>query len=80
MEKRWLKLKEAAAYSAIGRQRLVKLAEAGAVRGFRDTDTKIGEWIFDLLSLDAYRESQVGEDYTNFAVDLLRKAGIKCKL
>jgi hypothetical protein len=77
MEKRWMKLKEAAAYSAIGKQRLVKLAEARDVRGFKDSDT--GYWIFDKLSLDNYRESQFEEDYKDFAVDLLRKAGIKCK-
>jgi len=55
---RWLKLKDAATYSAIGVNRLVALAEEGTVRGFKDPDSGRGDWIFDRDSLDAYRESQ----------------------
>lgn len=58
MEPRWLKLNTAAAYTAIGKKRLVAMAEAGAVRGFKDPDSQRGDWIFDRLSLDAYREGQ----------------------
>jgi hypothetical protein len=57
--KRWLSLKEAVHYSKIGRDRLKDLARRGVVRGVPDPDNRRGDWIFDLLSLDSYRESQV---------------------
>ena len=55
---RWLRLKEAARYSAIGRKRLVALALDGRIKGFQDPDSNRGDWIFDRLSIDAYREAQ----------------------
>jgi len=55
---RWLKLKEAAEYSSIGKQRLIAYAKEGHIKGFKDPDSKRGDWIFDRLSLDQYRESQ----------------------
>jgi hypothetical protein len=55
---RWLKLKEAARYSAIGKDRLKQLAQAGEIVGFSDPDTKRGDWIFDRQSLDRYRLNQ----------------------
>lgn len=55
---RWLRLRQAALYSAIGEKRLVDLARSGSVRGFQDPDSKRGDWVFDRLSLDAYREAQ----------------------
>ena len=57
---RWLKLNTAARYSAIGKHRLIELSRSGAIRGFKDPDTLRGDWIFDRLSLDAYRERQLG--------------------
>ena len=51
-------LKEACLYAHIGRSRLVTLAQEGKVKGFQDPDSKRGDWIFDRISLDAYRESQ----------------------
>jgi hypothetical protein len=36
LEPRWLALKEAAHYSAIGEARLISMAKAGAVKGFQD--------------------------------------------
>ena len=74
---RWMPLKMAALYSAIGKKRLVCLAEKKIIRAGRDTDTKTGEWIFDKNSLDSYRESQMEDSYQNFAVEMLKKAGIK---
>lgn len=55
---RWMPLKEACLYAYIGKSRLVTLAQEGRVKGFQDPDNKRGDWIFDRLSLDAYRETQ----------------------
>jgi len=57
-DKRWLTLREAANYSAIGESRLIRLAKAGEVKGFQDQGDGRRGWIFDRLSLDAYREAQ----------------------
>lgn len=56
--KRWFTLKEAAVYSAIGKQRLIAMAKEKKIKGFQDMDSKRQDWIFDRLSLDAYREGQ----------------------
>jgi len=56
--KRWLTLKEAASYSAIGKQRLIAMAKDRKIKGFQDVDSRRQDWIFDRLSLDAYREGQ----------------------
>lgn len=61
---RWIKLKEAAEYSAIGRHRLKELAAIKAILGFQDPDSKRGDWIFDRNSLDEYRVRQYGDDST----------------
>jgi hypothetical protein len=58
IEPRWLTLREAAHYSAIGEARLVSMAKAGGVKGFQDQCDGRRGWIFDRLSLDDYRESQ----------------------
>ncbi|MGO9139164.1 MAG: hypothetical protein ACLP9S_13875 [Syntrophales bacterium] len=58
IQPRWLSLKEAAVYSHIGKSHLVELAADGRVKGFQDPDSKRSDWIFDRISLDAYRESQ----------------------
>jgi len=55
---RWLSLKEAAFYAHIGKSRLVQLAIEGRIRGFQDPDSKRNDWIFDRISLDAYRVGQ----------------------
>ncbi len=57
---RWLKLKEATRYSAIGKNRLKQLAQAGDIVGFSDPDSGRGDWVFDRYSLDQYRMNQVG--------------------
>jgi len=56
---RWLSLKEACTYAHIGRKRLKRIALEGHVKGCPDPDSKRGDWIFDRLSLDAYREGQM---------------------
>ena len=58
IEPRWLKLKEAALYSALGKHRLLDLAKEGLIKGFQDPDSKRGDWIFDRHSLDEYRLTQ----------------------
>ena len=63
---RWLKIKEAVRYSAIGKDRLKQLAADGIIIGFNDPDSGRGDWIFDRHSLDHYREDQAG--------NLMRKA------
>jgi hypothetical protein len=55
---RWLKLRDAAAYSGIGKHRLINLAELGEIRGFQDPDSGRHDWVFDRLSIDQYRENQ----------------------
>ena len=60
---RWLKLKAAAAYSAIGKTRLKQLAKSGAVVGFPDPESKRRDWIFDKNSLDEYRIGQSGAGF-----------------
>jgi hypothetical protein len=74
---RWLKLKVAAEYSAIGQKRLIELAEMGHVRGFKDPDSGRSDWIFDRFSLDTYRESQAMQtgNLSNKALEILRSLG-----
>jgi hypothetical protein len=55
---RWLKLKPAARYSAIGTQKLKRLADDGVITGFPDPDSGRGDWIFDRRSIDSYRAEQ----------------------
>ena len=60
---RWMKLREAAWYSKIGKQRLIQLAQDGHIKGFQDPDSGRGDWVFCRLSLDEYRENQAGNDH-----------------
>jgi hypothetical protein len=53
---RWLKLKEASAYSSIDKTRLKKLAKDRIIKGYQDSDSKRGDWIFDKHSIDEYRK------------------------
>ena len=57
MHPRWMKLKDATRYSAIGKTRLIGYAKSGAVDGFQDPDDR-NAWVFDRLSIDSFRESQ----------------------
>jgi len=56
---RWLRLKEATQYGKIGKARLIELARSGEIKGAQDPDNKRKDWIFDRLSIDAYREAQM---------------------
>lgn len=58
---RWIKLKEATKYGAIGKGRLIELARSGVIKGAPDPDSKRRDWIFDRLSIDSYREGQMPE-------------------
>lgn len=70
---RWIKLKEATRYSAIGKARLIQLAVSGVVRGAQDPDSKRGDWIFDRLSIDDYREAQMsGVTAKEKALEIMR--------
>lgn len=60
---RWMKLKEAAWYSKIGKQKLIQLALDGEIKGFQDPDSKRGDWVFCRYSIDEYRENQAGKLY-----------------
>jgi hypothetical protein len=60
---RWIKLRAAAAYSAIGRSRLKQLARSGEIVGFPDPESGRRDWIFDKNSLDAYRLNQSGAGF-----------------
>ena len=60
---RWMKLKEAALYSKIGKQRLIRLAFNGDIKGFQDPGNKRGDWIFCRHSIDKYWENQSGKLY-----------------
>lgn len=68
-----MKLKMAAFYSGVGKERLKGLARDGHITGFQDPDSKRGDWIFDKRSLDTYRENQAGEPYQK-AFAILRRA------
>jgi hypothetical protein len=69
---RWMKLKEAAWYSNIGKQRLIQLAQDGHIKGFQDPDSGRGDWIFCRYSIDEYRESQIG-DLRKKALEIYRE-------
>ena len=68
---RWFKLRDAAAYSGIGKHRLIHLAELGKIRGFQDPDSGRKDWIFDRESIDIYRENQMNS-LNNKALDILK--------
>ena len=55
---RWMKLRYAATYAGINKDRLKQLAESGEIRGYPDPDNQRGDWIFDRNSLDEYRLNQ----------------------
>lgn len=77
---RWMRLKMAAWYSAIGKQRLIALAQDGHIKGFQDPDNGRGDWIFDRLSIDAYREAQdPWPTLHQKALDIVRKMSSRLK-
>ena len=55
---RWVKLKPAAMYSALGEHRLKDLAKKGVIVGYPDPESKRGDWVFDRESIDKYRLRQ----------------------
>lgn len=59
MTTRWIKLKEATEYASICKARLKELASSGVIRGAKDPDSRRGDWIFDRISIDEYREAQM---------------------
>jgi hypothetical protein len=74
---RWLSLREATRHAKIGKARLKDLAVRGVVKGCPDPDNKRGDWIFDRLSLDAYREGQMsGETPREKALAILKGSRI----
>lgn len=76
---RWLRLKDAAKYSALGPDRLKKLAKSGDIVGFPDPEDGRGAakgdgvWIFDRQSIDDYRLGQAGDGPVRLAVLAGRK-------
>jgi len=76
---RWLKLKPAAYYSAIGEKRLKKLADKGVIIGFCDPDSGRKDWIFDRISIDKYRERQSKKDNLQIkktALEILKSVNV----
>jgi len=74
IEPRWLRLKDAMAYSAIGRDRLKTLVRNGEIVGFHDGGRN--DWIFDRLSIDAYRLAQCADcvqDTDQIALEVLNR-------
>lgn len=72
IDPRWLKLRDASRYASISKGRLIQLALDGRVRGGRDPGER-GDWIFDRLSLDAYREeSMPGDEPTARALEIMK--------
>ena len=70
---RWMPLKMASHYGNIGIKRLKQLAADGSVRGFKDPDSGRGDWVFDKLSIDKYREMQTPQIAARTkALELLR--------
>lgn len=67
VQPRWMKLKQAAAYSSIGEKRLKTLADDREIVGYPDPDSKRGDWIFDKISIDKYRMRPVHK--TNIRVN-----------
>ena len=71
---RWIKLREATRYAAISKGRLISLAVSGVIRGAQDTDSRRGDWIFDRLSIDEYREAQMSSvSIQQKALEILRR-------
>ena len=71
---RWIKLREATRYAAIGKGRLISLAVSGVIRGTQDPDSRRGDWIFDRLSIDEYREAQMTSvSIQQKALEILRR-------
>ena len=77
---RWMKLKQAIAYSNIGKDRLIALAKLGHINGTQDPDLKSKPWIFDRKSIDEYRAKQMSnsiqKDAEDFALDFITKFGL----
>ena len=61
VQPRWMKLKQAAAYSSIGEKRLKALADDGEIAGYPDPNSKRGDWIFDKISIDKYRMEPIAK-------------------
>ena len=64
---RWIKLREAARYTSLGEKQLKELAKSVAITGGPDTESGRGDWIFDRVSLDAYRAA---------CINVVSKAGM----
>ena len=79
MSPRWMTLKQAVAYSNIGKARLIEMVKDKTIRGFQDKTIKTNAWRIDKQSIDSYMGSQViddNEDNNKFALDLLATVDI----
>ena len=75
VQPRWLHARAAARYAALGQKRLKRLAQEGVITGAPDPDSGRGDWVFDRLSLDRYREGQMGAPYLA-ALEIKGRLGI----
>ena len=69
---RWLRLRDAVKYSALGRDRLVALAEAREIRAGQDPGNH-DAWVFDRYSIDEYRAAQMLPEISVEREDLRKK-------
>ena len=77
---RWMRLRQAALYSSIGKERLIELAKQKQIDGFQDVELKSKPWIFDRKSIDIYRTGQsakrTDKDAEKFALDFMQRTGL----
>ena len=73
-----MRIRPASKYSSLSLRRLKVLASEGKITAGKNTDDTRGGMIFDRLSLDAYRESQmaVNTDVKKTVDALFEKHGI----
>lgn len=73
--RRWLKLKDACDYTGLGQHRIKALARQGVIVGTQDPASRRGDWVFDRLSLDSYRQAQMDVAH-QAALDLAKRLGL----
>jgi len=58
VQPRWMKLKQAAGYSSMGKAALIRLIEEKKIKGFQDNTHKTRPWVIDKNSIDEFRSRQ----------------------
>jgi hypothetical protein len=77
VQPRWMKLKQAAAYSSIGEKELIRLAKEKQITGGQDKTLKTKQWVFDRQSIDEYRSNQfINQDHNQFAIEMMNRIDV----